>query len=219
MNFGRQATGVEAWRRLNRLTNTGIWKASCINPSMSMTSGANGYRQTKFSRRCLKNKSKKTHKIFESVGCFWCLFRIMGLMRKRRVIISIASAILLMIATVGCCHMGGRVAVKAQPPYLLRSQDPSLIEQSVHTSRWSVTQEMRRQHQFKMLFSGCIPDLVFGHVCEIGSWHDAVIDGLSATHFSSRSYAVSRNCFEKRGVRYDLQLTNNNWKVIMVSRE
>jgi len=150
----------------------------------------------------------------------WLSFFVRILMRKRRVIILILSVILVMGITVVFCRMSTRtVTVKADPPYLLRSQDASLIERSVQLSRWSIAQDMLRQHQFRILFTGCMPDLVLGHVCEIGSWHDAEIDGLSATHFSSRAYAVSRNRLEKRGVRYDLQLTNNNWKIIIFSRE
>jgi hypothetical protein len=124
-----------------------------------------------------------------------------------------------MVGTVVFCRMStGTVTVNARPPILLRSQDVFLIKQSVQLARWNVAQDMRRDHQFKMLFTGCIPDVAFGHVCEIGSLPDRIIEGVPATFFSSRAYAVSRNCFGKQGVRYVLQLTNNNWVVIIVSR-
>jgi hypothetical protein len=142
------------------------------------------------------------------------------LMRRQRIIISIASVILVMVGIVVFCRMStGTVTVKAEPPILLRSNDVSLIEQSVQLSRWNVAQEMLTQHQFKMLFTGCIPDLTLGHVCEIGSLPDRIIEGLPANFYSSCAYAVSRNRFEKQGVRYVLQLTNSNWKVIIVSHE
>jgi hypothetical protein len=141
-------------------------------------------------------------------------------MRRQRVIISIASVILVMVGIVVFCRMNtGTVTVNAQPPILLRSNDVALIEQSVQLARWNVAQEMLKQHQFKMLFTGCIPDLILGHVCEIGSLSDRIIEGVPANFFSSRAYAVSRNRFEKQGVRYVLQMTNNNWDVIIVSHE
>ena len=142
------------------------------------------------------------------------------LMPTQRVIISTAFVLLVMVCTVLFCRMStGTVTVNARPPKLLRSKDVSLIEQSVELARWNLPQDMLRQHMYKMLVRGCIPDLIAGHVCEIGSEFDTEGNGNYNNFFSSRAYAVSRNRFEKQGLRYVLQLTNNNWKVIIVAFE
>jgi len=141
-------------------------------------------------------------------------------MRRRRIIIPIALVILAMTGIVVFDRMTTvTVTVKAERPILLRTQDVSLIEQAVRRARWSVAQDMLMQHQFRLFFSGCIPDLAFGHVCEIGSLPDRIIDGLPADFDSTSAYAVSRHRFEKNGVRYALQLTNNNWEVVIFGHE
>jgi len=129
------------------------------------------------------------------------------------------AVMLVMLGVGACCRLiKGTVVVKAPPPLLLRSQDISLIQRSVEHSRFSVARDVQGQHQFKLLLTACIPDLALGHVSEIGSWSDSVAT-VPTTHFSSRAYAVSKNWFEMGGVRYDLKLTNDNWTVIMFSRE
>jgi hypothetical protein len=142
-------------------------------------------------------------------------------MLKKGLFISLASAILVMAGIVVFCRYSTvPVTVNVQPPDLLRPQDVSLIKQSVERARWNIAQAAGSDHEFKILFINCIPDLTIGHVCEIGSLPDGPgSTGRRPNYFSSCAYAVSRNRFGKKGIRYELQLTNNNWEIRVVSPE
>ena len=139
-------------------------------------------------------------------------------MRRRVVIIFVASIMLVMVGGVVMCRMcKAEISVKGH----MRPEDIPLIKRSVELARWDVASDCLEQHLFKIFFVGCLPDLALGHVCEVAPAPDRQIDGFGREddYFSSRAFAVSRTCLSSRGVRYELQHTNNNWEVIIFAIE
>ena len=91
------------------------------------------------------------------------------------------------------------------------------IEQAVLHDRWRILRSLVSTHRFRMAFEVCKADVGLGSLDEIGPNIGLTISASGSITNSMGAYFISRGCWQKKTVRYELERTTTGWKVAMVA--
>ncbi len=123
--------------------------------------------------------------------------------RKRRMVAVALGAGIVLVAVI---MTGARCA--APEPKLgsgLEREDVPKIQQAVQRGRWKMIKTCVERREFKIAFTVCIPDLLFGRVREVS--------GARTFSPTKAAIAVSEGRHSRR-VNYMLEQRTNGWQVI-----